>query len=178
MEYNFNINGEITGVWYYDDDFHESVTVRTKDKCYDRTIREDQNGKFFTWNKCKVYLNDWIRISLEEFNLMIEKGEHITSDHLCQMLLTEGIENVKVYAPMSSIDMIIPEFNIALCNGSKRETVECKIEEEFLHTIKDNYKLKLVPVDRLHYSSHSFYTSDMISFIKRGDIKFSKEMSK
>ena len=172
MEYNYNVNGEKCKVFVWDDDFHEYVTVRTKEKGYNRSIRQDENGKFFTWNKCKVYLENWIRISLEEFNEKIENKEFITSNDLCQMLITEGTENIGVYAPMNRIEMVI--MGMAFSGSKFDENVECRIEEEYLHTPKDNYKLKLVAIDKMKYGSNKMYVMDMMSFIRDKRIKFFK----
>ena len=40
-------------VWGWSDDLHTEVTVTDNktNNTYDRTVREDKNGKFFTWNK-------------------------------------------------------------------------------------------------------------------------------
>lgn len=50
MNYKYNCGNEIIYVWVWDDDCHTEVTVRDSktEKSYDRTIREDNNGKFFT----------------------------------------------------------------------------------------------------------------------------------
>ena len=172
MNYNYLINNEIVKVWVWDDNFHENVTIITGEKSYNRTIREDKYGRFFTWNKCKVYLNDWVRISLDEFNKKVDNREFLTSDDLCQMLITEGTKNIGVYVPMDKISMTI--MGMVFCNNEFDENVECRIEEEYLHTPKDNYKLKLVPVDKEKYGSHKMYVMDMMSFIKEKRIRFFK----
>ena len=64
MTYKYKCGNEIIRVFVWNDDFHNEVSVEdTKTrKSYDRTIREDEKGKFFTWNRNKIYLNDWIKI--------------------------------------------------------------------------------------------------------------------
>ena len=75
MNYRYNCGNEVVRVWVWNDDFHTEVTVTDNktNKSYDRSIREDENGKFFTWNKHKIYLNDWIRISMKELKEKLRK---------------------------------------------------------------------------------------------------------
>ena len=53
MNYRYKCGNEVIRVWVWNDDFHTevSVTDSKSNKSYGRTIREDENGKFFTWNK-------------------------------------------------------------------------------------------------------------------------------
>lgn len=50
MNYNYKCNNEIIRVFVWDDDFHNEVSVEDtkKRRSYNRTIREDEKGKFFT----------------------------------------------------------------------------------------------------------------------------------
>ena len=91
-------------IFVWNDDFHNKVSVEdTKtQKLYDRTIREDENGKFFTWNCNKIYLNDWIKISIKELKENIENGEWVTSYDLCQAIMTDGVENVRFIVPLNT----------------------------------------------------------------------------
>ena len=104
MIYKYKCGKEIIKVFVWNDDFHTEVTIEdTKtQKSYDRTIREDKNGRFFTWNRTKIYLNDWIKISMKELKEKIEKDEWITSDDLCQAIMTDGIENARFMVPLNT----------------------------------------------------------------------------
>ena len=68
MIYKYKCGKEIIRVFVWNDDFHNEVSIEdTKThKSYDRTIREDKNGRFFTWNRTKIYLNNWVKISMKE----------------------------------------------------------------------------------------------------------------
>ena len=90
MTYKYKCGDEIIKVWVWNDDFHNEVIVTNNknNKGYDRTIREDENGKFFTWNRNKIYLNDWIKTCMKELKEKIEKKEWATSDDLCQSILS------------------------------------------------------------------------------------------
>lgn len=53
MRYNYKCGDEVIRVFWNDDN---SVTVEESNKSYRRTIRQNENGKFFTWNHNKIYL--------------------------------------------------------------------------------------------------------------------------
>ena len=164
MTYKYKCGDEVIRVWVWDDDFHTDVSVSDNKthKSYNRTIREDKNGKFFTWNKNKIYLNDWIRISMKELNERVERKEWITSDDLCQAILSDGIENVRFIVPLRS-GFLSKEYKDVLC----------KIKEEYNREVKGNYKLVVVPVepDMTVPSRDEFYTMDMTELIREGIIK-------
>ena len=56
MNYRYKCGNEEIRVFVWNDNFHTDVSVKDNktNKIYDRTICEDENGKFFTWNKNKV----------------------------------------------------------------------------------------------------------------------------
>lgn len=170
MTYKYKCGNEIIRVFVWNDDFHNEVSVEdTKTrKSYDRTIREDENGKFFTWNRNKIYLNDWIKISMKELKEKIENGEWITSDDLCQAIMTDGIENARFIVPLNTTC----GFGFFL-NGNEFKDTLCKVEERWNREIKQNYKIVLIPVesDGSIASSHDYYTMDFVSLIKEGHIK-------
>ncbi len=72
-----------------------SVSDNKTKRSYERTIREDEGGKFFTWNRNKIYLDNWIRTSMKEVKEKLERKEWVTSDVFCQAILTDGIDNVR-----------------------------------------------------------------------------------
>ena len=173
MNYKYNCGNEIVKVWVWNDDFHTevSVTDNKTNKSYDRTIREDENGKFFTWNKNKIYLNDWIRTSMKELKEKFERDEWVTSDDLCQAILSDGIDNVRFIVPLNVVS--VSGFGISLLDGRETKDTVCKIEERYNREVERNYKLIVVPVeaDETIASSRNYYTSDMVSLIKSGHIK-------
>ena len=170
MYYKYKCGSEIIRVWVWDDDYHTTVTVEDEkiNRNYDRTIQEDKNGKFFTWNKCKIYLNNWIRVSMKEFKEKIENNEWVVSDDLCQSILSDGVENVRFIVPFNTV----ASFGFLL-NGNEFKDTLCKIVERPNREVKQNYKLTLVPVgkDESVSSSRDYYTSSFISLIQSGHIK-------
>lgn len=173
MDYKYICGNEVIRVWVWNDDFHTevSVTDNKTGKTYGRTIREDESGKFFTWNKHKIYLDNWIKTTMKELKSKIERKEWCTSDELCQAILTDGVDNVRFIVPMNIVSMRF--FGISFADGDKFKNTLCKIKEEYLHNIKQNYKLTLIPVEPSEsiVSHKEFYTDDMISLIQSGHIK-------
>lgn len=170
MNYNYKCGNEVIKVWVWNDNFHNDVTVgdnKTK-KSYRRTIRNDENGKFFTWNKNKIYLNDWIKTSMKELKDKIDNNVWVTPDDLCQAILSDGVDNVRFIVPLHTV--LISGFFVY---SDKTEDTLCKIQERWNREVKNNYKITLVPVepDETVESSRDFYTCDMLSLIKDGYIK-------
>lgn len=169
MYYKYKCKDEIIKVWVWNTTYHKEVTVHTDKKPYDRTIREDSKGKFFTWNKEKIYLNDWVRMTMKELKEKIDRDEWVVSDDLTQAILTDGVENVRFECPLNPIDFVIG--GVALCNASESVRTLCKVTEK-RYKVENNYKLTVVPVDEnLMVGSNNYYISDMIGLIKDGHIK-------
>ena len=173
MNYKYRCGDEIIRVWVWDDDFHTevSVTDNKTNRTYERTIRENENGKFFTWNRNKIYLDDWIRISMKELKDKIDRKEWCTSDELCQAILTDGIDNVRFVVPLNTVSMRV--LGIVLVDGNNFKDVLCKIHEEYLYEVRRNYKLQLISVEPTDdvVICREFYTADMLSLIQSGHIK-------
>ncbi|HBJ1650411.1 TPA: hypothetical protein LA460_000315 [Clostridium botulinum] len=171
MYYKFNIKDEQFKVWMWEDDYHHTITINDNktNKQYDRTIRTDDEGRFFTWNKEKVYLNNYHKITFEEFQNKLKNNEWITPDELTQMILNKGVENIIINAPMNKVNMDISQLGIVLSNGSEYSDVDCLIKE-YQYKVKDNYKIHLVSLSQ-NYVGRSFYTSDLVNMIKEGRVK-------
>lgn len=173
MIYEYKCGNEIIRVFVWNDEFHNTVSVEdpNTNSSYDRTIREDKNGKFFTWNKNKIYLDDWIRITLRELKERVENDEWVISDDLCQAILTDGIENARFIVPLNTISF--RGFGTSLCNGNEYKDTICRIEGRWNREVKQNYKIILVPLnnDEDVANYQDYYTLDFISLIKSGHIK-------
>lgn len=168
MNYRYNCGDEVIRVGVWDNDLHATVIVtdnKTK-KAYIRSIHEDENGTFFTWNKNKIYLNDWIRTSMRELKERVNRKEWITSDDLCQAILSDGVDNVRFIIPLYTVSG-------GLGTSLKTKGTVCKIEERYNREVKNNYKLTVVPVDpdATVANRADYYTEDMASLIREGRIK-------
>lgn len=161
MTYKYKCGKDIINVFVWSDNFHTDVAIYDSKaaKSYERTIREDKDGKFFTWNRNKIYLNDWIRMSMSELKEKIEVGEWITSEELCQAILTDGISNARFIVPLDT------------AYGTK-DTL-CKVEERFNREVKQDYKLILVPVtpndDTVRAAE--YYTKDLAGLLRAGIVE-------
>jgi hypothetical protein len=172
MYYKYKCGNEIIEVWVWSDDRPELTVYDNKtNKSFKRSIREDEKGKFFMWNKNKIYLNDWIRISMKELKEKIDRNEFVISDDLCQAILSDGIDNVRFIVPLNVVSLRM--FGITMYDNSEFKDTLCKIEEGWNREVRQNYKLTLVPVepDETVERSREFYISDMIQLIQEGIIK-------
>lgn len=160
MTYKYKCGNDIINVFVWSNDFHTDVAIYDKEaaRSYDRTIREDKNGKFFTWNRNKIYLDDWIKISMLELKEKIERGEWITSEELCQAILTDGIDNVRFIIPL---------------NTAYAQNAIYKVEERFNREVKQDYKLILVPVTANDDTMYEidYYTKDLTGLLRAGIVK-------
>lgn len=170
MTYKYKCGNEIIRVWVWNDDFHKEVSVddAKSKKSYNRTIREDKQGRFFTWNKNKIYLHDWVKSSMKEFNDKVDKNEWVISDDLCQAIMSDGVENVRFIVPLNTTCGCG-----FLLNGDEYKDTLCKVVEGFNREVKTNYKLTFVPVEPNENvaSRDDIYTDDLIGLIKKGYIK-------
>lgn len=158
MYFKYNCNGKVINVFrYMSNEFNKTVEVDSGKKSFIRSLHKDDKGEFFTWNKQKIYVNNWIRMSMSELKNHIEKNDiHLMSDDLCIGIMTDKPENVRLRVPS----------NLLMCNNSK-DTVICHIEEGFNREVSHNYKLRLVHImDNGVKRYHDTYTSDLFSLIR------------
>lgn len=170
MIYKYKCGDMIIRVFVWNNDFQNKVSVEdTKTKnIYNRTIREDSNGKFFTWNRKKIYITNWIKISMKEVKKKIENEENVTSDDLCQAIMSDGIENARFIVPLNTTSC----FGF-FANGNDFKNTLCKIEERYNRKVKQNYKIVFVPLvpNKNIISSVEYYVDDLILLIQSGCIK-------
>ena len=166
MNYRYKCGSKIIRVFVWDDDFPKYVVVESGKRNYARSIRKDRNGKFFTWNKNKVYLKDWIRTSMKDFKEKIERGEHVTSDDLCQAILSDGLDKVRFIVPLS----VVSGFFL---DTSKYKNTLCKIEERWNRRVSQNFQIIVVPVipEPTIAASSYFYVMDFLELIQSGVIQ-------
>lgn len=167
MYYNYKCKDKTIRVFVSSNELCDCVTVTSNKKSYDRTIREDKFGKFFTWDHEKIYLDDWLRSSIKELKWKIENNIRVTSDDLCQAIMSDGIENVRFMVPLNTTC----GFGFFLDGNKFKETL-CMIRESWNREVKQNYKITLVPVnpDDSVASRVDYYTMDFLSLIESGNI--------
>ena len=175
MIYKYDCGDEIIDVFRSNNEFSNKVSVETykngKYMSYDRTIREDDLGKFFTWNKKKIYLDNFKKISIQTIKDKLANDECITDDELCQAIMSEGMENIRFIVPMMSVSSRF--MGLTTCDPTNRIEKICHIEEGFNRKVSDCYKFTFVPdeYDGNTCSKEDKYVIDIISSLQSGDIK-------
>ena len=193
MNYSFKTEGTTINAWISDMVPVEKkeagiVAIATvygkkngKHKEFHRSVRMDENGKaFFTWNRKKIYTDDFLAFSPEELVKKIdEKDNRVFDDTLCHTLLKYGIDSLHVIintSPLMRINFggISVGFECSSNNDEDTIPVEYKFQEEYLRSPKDCYKLKLIPANDDEYDIYpkkDYYVHDLIGLLKCDDFK-------
>lgn len=100
MNYKYRCKNEIIEVNVDEENKTAVVFYKGREGC-PRTIIEGNDGKFFTWNRQKIYLNDYITISMKELKQRVEKDERISKLDFDIAIFNDGIENVRLMVPNS-----------------------------------------------------------------------------
>ena len=127
-------------------------------KKYRQPIRRDESGKlFFTWNRERVYTDDFMALMPSELVEKIKaKDRNVFGDTLCQTLLKYGIDSLHVVINTDTVP------------------VEYKFQEEYLRRPKDYYRLKLVPANEEEYDIYpkkDYYVYDLVGLLKDDVLK-------
>lgn len=159
-----------------------TFSIKNSDR-YIRTVRVDTDGKlFFTWNKEKIMLDDFICHTPEEFVKAIEEcddNSRVYGDELCRTLLKYGMGSLHVMikrGPLDYMEVGDMKFGFERKNirEEEKEWIEYTFTPEYLHKPINNYKLKMVPFkaeDAEYYGYWDTYVDDMVSLFKhRKDI--------
>lgn len=173
MYFKYNINGKIICTWYgY---FKDVVDIENQkgETVAQLPIESDNKGKYFVYDGQKVYKNEFVKVSFEDF--MTSVKNHIAFDNeFITMLMSEGIDNIQLEVPMNTIS---GPFNFGVCFADAAEFKNklCRITER-KYKIEDNYKIEVEVIenDGITVAHRSFYTSDMVSFIRDGLIKVNR----
>lgn len=175
MTYIYECGNETISVWRTNDDV---VAVEMyKDghyRDYKRTVHEDENGKFFTWNHEKIYLDNFKKISIKSVKEKFENGDWVTDSELCQAILSEGIDKVRFIIPMSVVDCRINYngYGLVATNPNNRVNKVCHIVEDFNRKVSDNYKLRLYADDEdMAVTYEDYYVSDLVGSLRSGYIQ-------
>lgn len=174
MRFKYNINGKIVRAWlgYFKDEIEiEDNRGKTQVKL---PIKTDNGGNYFVYKNNKVYFNDFVKVSFEDFMQAVNDGMAF-DDVFVTMLLSEGIDKIQLDIPMNTISG--PRlFGIAFfADGDKFLNKRCRIIERE-HQVIDNYKIEVEVLedDGSTIAHRSFYVSDMVSLIRDNHIKIYK----
>lgn len=165
MEYIFNDGTQDFDVWM--NSWSDTIKIDNK---YIRSLRTDDSGKFFTWNKKKFYVDDYKKISINSIKDKINRKEWFTDSEFCQAVLSEGVDNIKFNVPMNIVDFSL--FGLTLVDSTKTINKICHIEESYNRFVHDTYKLKLVvdDYDGSTVKTHDYYITDFVSLLRDGYI--------
>ena len=173
MKRKYNINGKIVRAWlgYFKDEIEiEKDDGNTKVKL---PVMTDDGGDYFVYKNNKVYVNDFVKVSFEEFMQAVRDGMAF-DDIFVNMLLSEGIDKIQFDVPMNTVSSPV-FFGICFADGDKFINKRCRIIER-QHKVIDNYKIEVEVLenDGSTIAHRSFYTSDMVSLIRDNHIKIYK----
>ena len=144
MYYNYLCNGEKVRVFNWNNKAR-GVTVDYEGNEYDLPILTDDHGGYFVWKETKIYLDDFIKISIEELNDKKKEDKYwLLDEYLVTTILSEGVEHVGFV--------------------SKQTNTLYKIDES-IYPVKKNYKITLVGPDKLR---HDFYIMDFTCMVMDG----------
>lgn len=162
MYFKYHCGKEIIKVfrWTETNQFNKTVSVDSGKKSFTRSLKEDENGEFFTWNKHKIYTKDFIRMTMDELRDNLVHGKYsVNSDDLCIAIDTDGPRNVQLAIPN----------NLLYGNPEDELLTICNVEEAFNRKVLQNYKLRVSFIDRYDDKRYrDFYTSDLFSMIQSG----------
>ena len=174
MKRKYNINGKVVRAWlgYFKDEIEiENDNGNTEVKL---PIMTDDGGDYFVYKNNKVYVNDFVKISFEDFMQAVRDGMAF-DDVFVNMLLSEDIDKIQFDVPMNTISG--PRINgiVFFADGDRFLDKRCRIIER-QHKVIDNYKIEVEVLedDGSTIAHRSFYTSDMVSLIRDNLIKIYK----
>lgn len=174
MTYLYDCGNEVIKVWrnnLCETTVCVETTINGEYREFKRTVREDKKGKFFTWNKNKIYIDNFKKISIQSIKDKLANGEWITDDELCQAIMSEGVENVRFIIPMMAVSGRF--MGIVTCDPTSRIDKVCHIEEGFNRNVVDNYKFNFVPdeYDGSTCSHEEYYVLDFVDLLRSGHAK-------
>ena len=139
---------------------NDSITIwdDLKEKDIYRTIRKDNQGLFFTWNRIKYYINDYYKYTKEDIVNAIN-NKNLTDDIFTQGIINYGINKIVIK---------IPEKIYYYNGGSMEKLIDSRIEEYNSFKISDNYKINIVSRDGF---KQGWYIIDLISLLDKGICK-------
>lgn len=139
---------------------NDSITIwdDLKEKDIYRTIRKDNKGLFFTWNRIKYYINDYYKYTKEDIVNAIN-NKNLPDDMFTQGIINYGVDKIVIKVPEKMYD-----YNY----GSMKKLIDSKIKEYNSFKISDNYKINTISNDG---RKENWYIIDLISFLIEGICK-------
>lgn len=129
-----------------------------KEKDIYRTIRKDNKGLFFTWNRIKYYINDYYKYTKEDIVNAIN-NKNLPDDMFTQGIINYGVDKIVIKVPEKMYD-----YNY----GSMKKLIDSKIKEYNSFKISDNYKINTISNDG---RKENWYIINLIIFLIEGICK-------
>lgn len=144
-----------------------------------RTVRYDEDGKkFFTWNKKRIYIDDFLAYSPEELveKITKDKKSALFGDSICKTLLKYGMDSLSMEIKQNPLDYfdfggVKIGFRSSRVDEKSLVWVPYHFVKEFNRNPEDCYKLRLDP-DVEGYPQEDYYIEDLISMLKCCPDKF------
>ena len=179
MYYYYNIDCHPTMFWHHDMAKRMILHDDNGMEVSDHELLTDANGnEYFEVDGSKIMFMDYICPTPQMFVNNISKYR---DRDLCQILMKHGMDSIRVMLRKKKLNLV--NFGGAIFgfdSSSPRDNiedwdwVEYKFVNEDFSDPKDNYKLKLIPVDeklRMHYGSERTYVCDLVALMqKRTDL--------
>lgn len=128
-------------------------------------LLKDDNGFYFIYDDEKVYVNDYIYLSVKELINKI-RYENINIYEFISTLIREG-DNVIVVEK-------IPRINDDLSGNINIKEVPCKLVDDKYKESLWLHHIEMIPIDekeRKIYGKSKYYVADLYFFIKTGYFK-------
>ena len=146
MYFKYNINGKIIRTWYgY---FKDVVDIENQkgETVAQLPIESDDKGEYFIYDDQKVYKNEFVKVSLEDF--MTSVKNHMAFDNeFTTMLMSEGIDNIQLEVPMNTISGPVV-FGVCFADAAEFKNKLCRITERN-YKIEENHKIEVEVIDTI-----------------------------
>lgn len=174
MYYYYNVNCKPTMFWHNDTcDFMILHDDDGREISQHNVVADANGNEYFEVDGQKINFMDFLCPAPQMF---VDNLAKYRDRDLCQVLMKHGMDSIRVMLRKKKLDLVNFDGHIfGFDTSSPRDKVEdldwveYKFVNEDFSDPRDNYKLKLVPVDdkmRMFYGSERTYSCDLISLMQ------------
>lgn len=183
MLYYYYVDCHPTMFWHNDTC---KLMIRQDDNGMDvsehNILRDADDNEYFEVDGKRINFMDFVCPSPE---YLVEHFEKYRDKDLCQVLIKHGMDSIRIFLRKKKLNLVNFDGTIfGFDSWSSRDKVEdldwveyMFVNEDFSDP-RDNYKLKMIPVDeklRMIYGSERTYVCDLAALIKkRSDLYYLK----
>lgn len=132
------------------------------------------NGEGFDFDQ-HIYLDEYKRFAMADILKLVENKTPIDNDIFILAAIHDGVHNIRFEMDVCQLDSFAAALGIGLTSRDDTVRYTCGIDVNGRYKIHERYKINTAPVSYLHngrlLSGRSFYLSDFLSIIERGNIK-------